>query len=252
MLRVTAGLALALAPLLAGCSSCRGQSWDLDTAEDIQVAEKEFSHDRLRRAFRRLVAWHAANQPELAASLRPGLSAEQVAEKVARAGCVLPDEVVALYGLADGTDYRDSSDAPFARFAVYHAFLSVDGALARAAEEATWNAEGRGWQASWFPVLYFQEESFFVKCSRLGTKAPRAAPVWSELLESPERSKAFTNLTTMLETNAVWFEQGLIAPNAGQEFEHVPPDFRELSRRQSKIHRTLNPGARYPYVVYEE
>lgn len=241
------GIALLAVAVAVGCAR------DADDAGGVGAAAAEgFAFDTAMRtsaivrsdteamldALSRIEGWHRLHQAgRIVASapprLRAGASVAQLDALEAELGCHLPEEARALWRWRDGQDgIGDGSPLVW-----YHDVLP----LARALEEyrelraVPWS----GWDASWFPVLYFQEEWYFVECT---AERAEASPVGHYFVEDAP-GLAYANLTTYFATAAE-----ALAAGAAAAPEAADTDVAALAA----IHARHNPGIPFPYAVPEE
>lgn len=196
------------------------------------AAVDAYDPDSVPRGAARILAWWEQNHPETARNLRPGLSDAEIdalLEKHAF-GYELPDEVRALYRWRNGSPQQ--GERPFIW---YHRLLGLEEALERADSHALLF----GMPDGWLPLLWFQEEYYFVIC---GKKARKAVPVLHRLLEVREATLAFTNVGRLCLTGAEWFESGAVTHDGDGWFK-------EHDAELLSVHGRLNPSARFPYAT---
>jgi hypothetical protein len=182
---------LAAAGALTACGAADHPSRSGSYAENRRFALEHASAPELVAALDALEAWHAENETAAAGRLAPGREPAELAELEDRLGAALPDELRALYTWHDGTLGR-CDDFAGPAFMAYHCLLSLEQAL----EVRRRHGWLLGVPDTWLPLLYFEEEYFYVVLDHAGAGA---LPVFHRLVESDD-VVAFTNLRTMVET----------------------------------------------------
>jgi len=123
--------------------------------------------EKLRESLNRITAWLQDNKPEYAANLNPGLTYEEIEEKVKDLSFKLPREVYELYQWHDG----------MMEFEVYpgYYFLSLNEALdyysgVRQMEDSATGVGYEMWNKNWFPVFSRDGQDFFFGGRRTAKK----------------------------------------------------------------------------------
>ena len=181
----------------------------------------------------RIEGWHARERTGLVPALRGGVPLAELDAAEAALGCRLPDDLRALWRWRDG--HADDGAGPV--FTWYHQLLPLHEALARYRELRA--APYVDWDASWLPVLYFQEEWYFVECG----PAPVAASPLMFLFTESGAAPAYASLTTYFATMADAMAAGAVA----RDGHGLGADERALAA----IHARHNPGLPFPYHVPE-
>ena len=189
--------------------------------------------EAMRDALSRIEGWHARAASPARASLRAGATDAQLDAVEAELGCRLPEEARALWRWRDGRD--GVGDGP--PLVWYHDPLPVAQALQD--YRALRAVPAYGWDASWFPVLYFEQEWYFVECTAARAEA---SPVGHFFFEDDPRI-AYANLTAYFATAADALAAGAAAPVA----DDAAPV--EDVAAIAAIHARHNPGIEFPYAV---
>lgn len=201
-------------------------------------------------ALSRIEGWHARGGTGVRPSLRAGATQAQLDAVEAELGCRLPEEARAMWRWRDGRDGAGDGTP----MVWYHDPLPVAQALADYRELRAEPANG--WDASWFPVLYFEQEWYFVECTAVRAEA---SPVGHFFFEDEPRH-AYANLTTYFATAADALAAGATgasvatgaddagADDSGGSSDAAPPD--DVAAIAA-IHARHNPGIAFPYAVPE-
>ena len=179
----------------------------------------------------RIEGWHARERTGLVPSLRGGVPVTELDAAEAALGCRFPDDLRALWRWRDGQADPDGTAA----FAWYHALLPMHEALARYRELRAMPI--LGWEATWLPVLYFQEEWYFVECR---PERVAASPLMFLFTESGP-APAYASLTTYFATMAEAMATGAVTHGDGGLDADEPA--------LAAIHRRRKPGLPFPYFV---
>ena len=112
----------------------------------------------------RFDAWLAAHAPDLATSLRPGATDEQIAATEAVLGVAFPDDVRASYRVHDGQDEDAEPVVPVARELLSLARIDQEWGVWKELLDSGTFAEMKGapmgpiktdwWNARWIPLTY--------------------------------------------------------------------------------------------------
>lgn len=200
----------------------------------IPQAEEAYNRESLHDALERIMNWHSLNNPVTASALLPGLSESEMHWITRGLPLTFPKEVGDLYAWRNGT--RHDLDRPFIW---HHEFLSLETAV-REYHQLVRNKRLTHWHDSWFPLLGFQGEYYFVHCAKIPR---RAVPVLKYFIEEPEVFASYTNLTTMMLTAAECFETGAVY------LAHENGALGEDIHKVRDIHGKHNPGKPFPYYV---
>lgn len=223
-------MVLVLTCALLACTSREHPSQTPSYAENRRLAVEHASTRDLVAGLEALEAWHAENATALAQRLAPGLREADLAAIRARLGAPLPAELVTLYEWHDGTR-GGCDDFAGPAFLAYHCLLPLQQAL----EIRERDRRLLGLSQSWLPVLYFQEEYFYVL---LEDPAPAALPVFHRVVGS-EDVVAFANLRAMVETFLEAARSGVWHPD---------DDARVDWSAVETIRARLNPGTSPPWA----
>lgn len=223
-------VALLVACALTACTSTEDPSSTPSYAESRRLAIEHASTQDLVAGLEALEAWHAENQTAVAPRFAPGIREADLDGLRGRVGAPLPDELVALYRWHDGTS-GGCDDFAGPVFVAYHCMLSLQQALDIRERDGRLLALPR----TWLPVLYFQEEYFYVV---LDDPAPAALPVFHRLMES-ENVVAFTNVQTMVATFVEAARSGVWHPD-----DDALVDWSAVEA----IRARLNPGTSPPWA----
>ena len=128
--------------------------------------------NKLTDALERIIAWRRKYKPTEHQILKPGLSTEQLYEKLKRFPNQLPQEIYALYQWHNGTNDDLWRHGLF----VYHSFLDIDNALQYAERLINRESERnyrmqQGKPSYLFPFCDFQGEYFAVAGRETVTKS---------------------------------------------------------------------------------
>lgn len=205
------------------------------TVPDPIDVQRSIDPVRLLTVLGQLVDWHRQAGHRVATLLRPGLTSDVIAEKLAAAGLAPTVELTALYGWHDGTDTVDGLEYPLVW---YHRFLPLDEALALRRERMA--SPDSDWPADRLPVFAFEGEEYAVACPR-GDHA--GGPVYFAFVEDTGFPPVYLSLTRMLETQ---YEGLRGCGGRGEDAGYaLDVDLAEYAR----LHGLLNPGLRFPYAV---
>ncbi|MGB3758504.1 MAG: SMI1/KNR4 family protein [Rivularia sp. (in: cyanobacteria)] len=160
----------------------------------------------LRDSLENILAWQERNRPEYASQLQPGLTEEEIEEKLKHIPFRLPKEVYQLYQWRNGSTF--DYFLPGAGFI----FLPLE----RAIEEYEANAEVHstnleyygddfGWNPYYFPIFFEGIENFFVIGS---DKQQDESPVIYYFIEDGSHDIFCSNLTKMIQVIAECYDTG--------------------------------------------
>ena len=194
-------------------------------AENFNASEMIASLDEVRR-------WHRTNQTELVSALNPGKERADILEEFSDSSCQPTEELVQLWGWHNGT--KDVATP----FIWYHNSLSME--KAKSEYQRLTKNPLIGWHKNWMPVFEFEGEWYFVECYK---DRRQASPVGYYFLEDPEAYYVYLNLSKMLETSVVWFNQNAVTWDKEQQ------GMKEDLKKVFEIHQTINEGADFPYYV---
>ena len=127
--------------------------------------------NRLQTALDRLQAWLEAHDAPVVNGLQPGVSADEVRERLAEFGLEPPEELLTWFGWHSG--YVPPPDATPAHQLITGSVtpISLDRAcqwyveFVRRSLEALWPEEG----TSWFPVFFINQGTALIDCGGTGT-----------------------------------------------------------------------------------
>ena len=152
----------------------------------------------------RILAWHQAQNREVARRLRPGLARQEIEHYEKRLGWELPREAYDFYGWRNGVDHRGAKMHDDLCF--YPGFfpLSLEEATAEIAKKLAFGLPL--WQAGWLPLFGDVSDARDVlDCTRI---VGGSAPVIFYMGQDTEHPDQYLDLGTMLETLAECFVQG--------------------------------------------
>jgi cell wall assembly regulator SMI1 len=217
---------------LVSLSACGAQLTSPFRGEHQIKAEETFNDADMIASLEQILLWHQTNQTELAPALNPGKARSAILEEFADLPCQPTEELIQLWAWHNGTR------AVATPFIWYHDFLSVEQAIS----EYKWLTKYPlvGWQENWIPIFDFEGEWYFVECSE---EIRQASPVGFYFLEDTETVYAYTNLTRMLETSVVWFNQNAVT------WDNEQQGMTDNLQKMFEIHQELNAGAHFPYHV---
>lgn len=230
----------ALAALAAGLAACtptdppsipgRESPFAIDaTMRTTAVATTDV--EAMLDALARIEGWHRRENTGVAAALRAGATASQLDALEATLGCKLPEDARALWRWRDGHESPGDAHA----LVWYHGLLPIDRALAD--YRALRAADAAAWDPAWFPVLYVQEEWYFVECTR---ERAAASPVGFYFVEAGA-GPGYASLTALFRTQADAMAAGALAADGG--------GFDGDVAAIAAIHARHNPGVPFPYHV---
>jgi hypothetical protein len=119
----------------------------------------------LTDALERILNWFQENKPDYPMSLQPGLTIEEIEEKVKNLPFKLPKEVYELY------QWRNGICDEYEGFFEYYRFLPLKEALCE--QQLMSEAWGLSLPFGWFPLFYFEREYF----SAIGAQEDTASSV---------------------------------------------------------------------------
>ena len=187
--------------------------------------------ERLRDDLSRIEGWHARERTGLTTALRGGVPLAELDAAEAGLGCRFPDDLRALWRWRDG----HADDGAGAAFTWYHQLLPLHEALAQYRELRA--APYIDWDASWLPVLYFQEEWYFVEC---GPAPVAASPLMFYFTETGP-APAYASLTAYFATMADAMATGAVV----RDGDGIDADERALAA----LHARHKPGLTFPNHV---
>jgi hypothetical protein len=160
----------------------------------------------LTDALERIFTWIREHKPTDVDRFQPGLSLEEIREKLSQFPCQLPREIYTLYQWHNGTIDDSWECGVF----VYHSFMDVDRALQQAEEYINEKSqrsyrEQEGFPLYLFPFCDFEGEYFAVSGVDLETDS---TPVFF-ISEIGEIALAFSSLTNMMSALAECYETGI-------------------------------------------
>lgn len=168
----------------------------------------------LTDALKRILSWLQQNQLECAELLQPGLTTEEINEKVSGLPFQLPKEVYELYQWHNGT----SSDTEFfpgywfipLELAVetYYENMSIEGKNKKSYEKDN-NLDKlpyvECWNQYWFPLFELDGQVYLLACN---DNPQDTATVWNYFPEFVHPELRYENLTAMMLTIAGCYETG--------------------------------------------
>jgi len=202
-----------------------------------QFAVRTYDEGRLQRVLDDLDEWLVHNNRPVASALAPGASKRAMDGAEAASGYPLPEEVRQVLGWHDGNLSR-ALDTPLLW---YHALLSIDASMELRRTMSM--IPGAGFRRNWWPLFVFQDEIYFVACTK---ERHKALPVRFYMGEVPETPAAFTSVSSLFETLLTGFTSGAV---------HSPDDEGITQWRLPvvrQIHQRFNPGVAFPYFVDEQ
>jgi cell wall assembly regulator SMI1 len=184
---------------------------------------------RLIRALDELVAHLARLTRPVVGLLQPGLSAAEVAQVEATLPFRLTEELKAIYRWRNGTPVKEGDLLGDLWFFPGFYFPALEHAR-RSYEE---RKDAKQWRKGWWPLFENGAGDFYnVPCKK---KAADRAPVIGFLHGEPEAPVEYLDVTTMIETLADCYAQGVffITPDGRLEMD---------DDRHEQIARQHNPG----------
>ena len=191
----------------------------------------------LLNGINRIVAWLEENAPDQVANFLPGLSLQEINEKISPLPCKLSQEVYDLYQTHNGTEGESE-------LFVYHSFMPLDTAVEYFEylnEKESIQFRYRDGDPTYlFPVFDFQGEYFAIAGGETTTET---SPVY-HVSDCCECSLAFNSLSTMMLTLAECYESGVYV--ASCEEDGNPDSTTDISWENhllfEEIRRKYNPG----------
>jgi cell wall assembly regulator SMI1 len=184
---------------------------------------------RLIRALDQVVAHLTRLNRPVVKLLQPGLSAAEVARVEATLPFALTEELRAVYRWRNGTLANEGDELEDLWFFPGYYLPS----LQEARESYEGKLDDRNWRKGWWPLFEDGAGDFsVVPCKK---KAADRAPVIGFLHGEPEMPIEYLDVTTMIETLADCYAQGVFFLGADGSFE-MDDDRHEL------IARRHNPG----------
>lgn len=162
--------------------------------------------NKLRDSLEKILVWQERNRPEYATTFQPGLTEEEIEEKVKDIPFKLPKEVYELYQWRNGST--------FDYFLPGSGFIFLP--LERAIEEYELNADTYSsddeydesedyWNPYYFPIFFEGIENFFVIGS---DKQQEKSPVIYYFIEDGSHDVFCSSLTKMIQVIAECYETG--------------------------------------------
>jgi cell wall assembly regulator SMI1 len=179
----------------------------------------------LIEALERILAWLLTNQPSYALALQPGLTYDQIQEKIKGLPFKLPTEVIELYQWRNGTK---DSDQHTARFFPGFTFNSLDQALIHYNELIDFSVKsGRilcfdpiskdSWEENiepsdryntiWFPMFACENKDYYLAIGNENQEVSTAILNFS--IEDPDTYPKYESLTKMMLTIAECYEENI-------------------------------------------
>lgn len=147
----------------------------------------------LTDALERILNWFQENKPDYAASLQPGLTIEEIEEKVKNLPFKLPKEVYELY------QWQNGMCDEYGGFFEYYRFLPLEEALCK--EQRMSEPWGLSLPFGWFPLFYFENEYF----SAISAEEDTASSVIVKTYHGID--VAYSSLTNMMQYLAECYEK---------------------------------------------
>ncbi|MEO1761945.1 MAG: HEAT repeat domain-containing protein [Cyanobacteria bacterium J06629_18] len=190
---------------------------------------------KLRDSLEKILVWQERNRPEYATTFQPGLTEEEIEEKVKDIPFKLPKEVYELYQWRNGST--------FDYFLPGSGFIFLP--LERAIEEYELNADTYStddeydepedyWNPYYFPIFFEGIENFFVIGS---DEQQKESPVIYYFIEDGSHDIFCSSLTKMIQVIAECYETGAyyITEEAGR------PRLVEDEVKVAQVLRKYNP-----------
>lgn len=223
---------------LAGCSSPGGNGFQdaFRITDQMRAAALESADiSAMRGDLDYIAAWHVDRRTGVAGALKPGLDDAALDAMEAELGCKLPRELRALWRWRDGYPETATADS----FVWYHRLMPADEAMQQ--YRILRSQHMFGWDRSWFPVMFFQGEWYFVECAPATVEA---SPLMYYFAETGPQ-EAYRSLTSYFATAREAMENGgvsVVGPDA-----EMDADIKVLAAAHAKH----NPGIAFPYHVPE-
>ena len=190
----------------------------------LSSSSKAIDPKQLRDNLDGIKAWLEKNNPEVAASLQPGMSRREIEMITAEMPFALPDEVVLLYQWYNGT----SIDAPFIW---NYRFLPIEDAA------LFWKKNERSGWLNKFPMFAHRGQYYFVAPFGIAVKS---LPVRHFSPKNTDHPNAFLNVTVMAQTALEWYKSGAVKVGKA-------PNLRAVNMEKIReIHEKLNPDTLFP------
>jgi hypothetical protein len=183
----------------------------------ISQQKKGFRLKELRKtilidSLERILGWLPNNFPSYATGFLPGLSNDEIEERVTNLPFKLPKEVYDLYNWRNGTDSE-------AGIFVYHYLWDLDTVLEISSginnSEGLFLPEGVSKSNYLLPIFEFEGEYFAVL---VDSSEVETAPVYHICGEGGGTNLAFNSLTTMMLTIAESYETGVYQVDSASSF----------------------------------
>ena len=162
----------------------------------------------LTESLERIFNWFQQYSPRLALSLKPGLTTEEIEDKVKELPFALPGEVYELYQWRNGIDIKFGFNKDNGNFLPCYCFLDIDWALEvynTRVENSKDFPDVETWNLYWFPILFRDIEYYFV----IGEEeAKDTATVLNFDIENGGAQISYVSLTNMMLTIAECYETG--------------------------------------------
>jgi hypothetical protein len=228
-------LACLLATALVGCSGYSpGEPFRL-TDEMRLAALQSASVGSMMESLKYIEAWHIDNRTGIAPLLNSGIEESAIDTIESELGCRLPRELLAVWRWRNG--HRSTETAQW--FVWYHQLMPAEESMQQyryLRSEPLFE-----WDRSWFPVMYFQEEWYFVECAGATVEA---SPLMFYFVENGPR-EAYLSLTSYFATARQAMEGGNIFVDG--EGAEMGRDIKSMAAAHAKH----NPGITFPYFVPE-
>ncbi|MEL6459882.1 MAG: HEAT repeat domain-containing protein [Cyanobacteria bacterium J06621_15] len=161
---------------------------------------------KLRDSLEKILVWQERNRPEYATTFQPGLTEDEIEEKVKDIPFQLPKEVYELYQWRNGSTF--DYFLPGAGFL----FLPLERAIEEYEAMSTVNltnleyyGDDFGWNPYYFPIFFEGIENFFVIGS---DKQQEESPVIYYFAEDGSHDIFCSSLTKMIQVIAECYETG--------------------------------------------
>ena len=224
-------LVLTLVYALVACGEAQPPFHVTDAMRSSAVAA--YDRGALRSALDAIVSWHRKHGSQIPALLRPGLTDPEIDALLGEIGCKPPQELREIWKWHDG--HKDTGEAEWLVW--YHQLLPAEDAVR---EYRSLRAQPfLTWSKNWLPVLFFEQEWYFVECDATERAASPLMHYFTESGPTP----AYVNLTTFFATAVQSMSDGAVYMTG------KPPRMECDIRRVSEIHQLHNPGLPFPYYV---
>jgi cell wall assembly regulator SMI1 len=195
----------------------------------------------LAESLKRIEVWLADNHLPAARSLKPGLDAAEIRQRLRFVPGYVPREVYTLY------QWHDGQDASFDQLVPGLRFVPLDDALReRRHLLALPLALGPPacvmpfWDRRWLPVLSFQDHHWV---ATMGTSPAETAVFFERILEDPDPVRVQASLAAFMAEAAACFESGAFFINDEGELDQDRSAAHAIRRRNEP---TLPPFETWP------